>query len=145
MLGAFGAIYNSLAMIPLPMTALESAQLSATMLGADAPGRRSRPVPAMPAVIAVGIAAAARAVDRRAALVARAPARRRPAWWIPLVAGVVAFVVVVIVGMFVLASDPTVLRVPALRRHADAHPQAISAAVSSSSASSSTGAANCAS
>ncbi|MFC9560486.1 DUF6264 family protein [Agromyces sp. NPDC056965] len=106
--GVFGALYNSLSLFQLPTTALESAKLSASMLGVDAPADFV-PGPAVPTFIFVGIALQL-ALWVGALLWSRARMRAgRLAWWIPLVAGVAAFVVVVVVGMLVFASDPSFL------------------------------------
>ncbi|KRC58688.1 hypothetical protein ASE14_19305 [Agromyces sp. Root81] len=107
--GVFGALYNSLALFQLPTTALESAKLSASMLGIDGPADFT-PGPAVPVFIFVGIALQV-ALWLGALLWSRARMRAgRMAWWIPLVAGVAAFIVVVIVGMLVFASDPAFLQ-----------------------------------
>jgi Family of unknown function (DUF6264) len=104
--GVFGAAYNSFSMITMPSSALESARISAAMLGTDAVPTTFTPGPAVPAVIAIGVAAqlvlwVVALLWSRARM--RAGAR---SWWIPLLAGVVAFVVVLIVGTIVLTSDP---------------------------------------
>jgi len=107
--GVFGALYNSLALFQLPTTALESAQLSASMLGIDGPADFT-PGPAVPAFIFVGIALQL-ALWLGALLWSRARMRAgRMAWWIPLLAGVAAFLVVLVVGMLVFSSDPTFLQ-----------------------------------
>ncbi|MEF3405701.1 DUF6264 family protein [Agromyces sp. CCNWLW203] len=107
--GVFGALYNSLSIFQLPATALESAKLSASMLGIDAPADFV-PGPAVPTFVFVGIALQL-ALWIGALLWSRARMRAgRLAWWIPLVAGVAAFIVVVIVGTLVFASDPEFLR-----------------------------------
>ncbi len=104
-IGVFGALYNSLALFQLPTTALESAKLSASMLGVDAPADFVAG-PAVPTFIFIGIALQL-VLWFGALLWSRARLRAgRLAWWIPLVAGVAAFVVVVVVGMLVFASDP---------------------------------------
>lgn len=104
-IGVFGALYNSLAIFQLPTTALESAKLSASMLGIDAPAEFV-PGPAVPTFVLVGIALQL-VLWFGALLWSRARLRAgRLAWWIPLVAGVAAFIVVVVVGMLVFASDP---------------------------------------
>jgi hypothetical protein len=104
--GVFGAVYNSFSMITMPSSALESAKISAAMLGTDAVPTTFTPGPAVPAAIAIGVAAelvlwVVALLWSRARM--RAGAR---SWWIPLVAGVVAFVVVLVVGTIVLTSDP---------------------------------------
>ena len=107
--GVFGALYNSLSIFQLPATALESAKLSASMLGIDAPADFV-PGPAVPTFVFVGIALQL-ALWIGALLWSRARMRAgRLAWWIPLVAGVAAFIAVVIVGTLVFASDPEFLR-----------------------------------
>ncbi|MGI9823775.1 DUF6264 family protein [Agromyces sp. Marseille-Q5079] len=106
--GVFGVVYNCLTLWQLPATALESAKLSSSMLGIDGPTSFT-PGPAVPAIIAVGIAVQVLAWVG-ALLWSRARLRAgRIAWWIPLVAGVVAFFVVSVVGMLVFASDPDFL------------------------------------
>ncbi|GAA1503172.1 hypothetical protein BJ978_003127 [Agromyces terreus] len=106
--GAFGAVYNILTLVQLPATALESAELSSEMLGVDAPTAFT-PGPAVPAVIAVGVALQVLAWVG-ALLWSRARLRTgRLAWWIPVLAGVAAFIVVTIVGLLVFASDPAFL------------------------------------
>jgi hypothetical protein len=103
--GVFGVVYNVLALVQLPETALESAKLSSSMLGTEGPTSFT-PGPAVPAIIAVGVALQV-AAWVGALLWSRARLRAgRLAWWIPLLAGVVAFLVVSIVGMLVFASDP---------------------------------------
>ena len=104
--GVFGAAYNSFSMITMPSSALESARISAAMLGTDAVATTFTPGPAVPVAIAIGVAAqlvlwVVALLWSRARM--RAGAR---SWWIPLVAGVVAFVVVMIVGTIVITSDP---------------------------------------
>lgn len=109
-LGAVGAIYNSVAMISMPGTALQSAQVSAEMLGTTPPTSFT-PGPGVTAVIAIGVAAQI-ALWIGALLWSRARLRvGARSWWIPLVAGVVAFVVVMIVGLFVLTSDPALFEI----------------------------------
>ncbi|MGW9631014.1 DUF6264 family protein [Agromyces sp. NPDC055520] len=109
--GVFGALYNCLALFQMPTTALESAKLSASMLGVDAPAGFT-PGPAVPLMIFIGIALQA-ALWVGALVWARSRMQAgRLAWWIPLVAGVAALIVVVVVGMLVYASDPAFL--PAL-------------------------------
>ncbi|MBM7831386.1 hypothetical protein JOE59_002091 [Agromyces cerinus] len=106
--GVFGALYNSLALFQLPATALESAKLSASMLGVDGPADFT-PGPAVPVFIFIGIALQL-ALWVGALLWSRARMRAsRLAWWVPLLAGVAAFIVVVVVGMLVFTSDPTFL------------------------------------
>ena len=108
-IGVFGALYNSMALFQLPTTALESAKLSASMLGVDAPADFV-PGPAVPTFIFIGIALQL-VLWFGALLWSRARLRAgRLAWWIPLLAGVVAFIVVVVVGMLVFASDPAFLQ-----------------------------------
>ncbi|AWB94904.1 hypothetical protein DCE93_03890 [Agromyces badenianii] len=108
-IGVFGALYNSLVLFQLPATALESAKLSASMLGVDAPTEFT-PGPVAPAAIIVGIALQL-ALWVGALLWSRARLRAgRSAWWIPLLAGVAAFVVMLIVGMIVFSSDPLFLQ-----------------------------------
>ncbi|SIO22046.1 DUF6264 family protein [Agromyces cerinus] len=103
--GVFGALYNSLALFQLPTTALESAKLSASVLGVEPPADFVAG-PAVPAFIFVGIALQL-ALWVVALLWSRARMRAgRLAWWVPFVAGVAAFIVVVVVGMLVFASDP---------------------------------------
>ncbi|RXZ70999.1 DUF6264 family protein [Agromyces albus] len=104
--GVFGAAYNSFSMIVLPSTAVESARMAAAMFGSDAVPPAFTPGPAVPAAIAIGVAAqllllAGALVWSRARMRAGAVS-----WWIPLLAGVVAFIVVTIVGLIVFASDP---------------------------------------
>lgn len=103
--GVFGVFYNVVTLVQLPATALESAKLSSTMLGVEGPTSFT-PGPAVPAVIATGVVLQL-VLWIGALLWSRARMRAgRLSWWIPLVAGVVAFVVVTIVGMLVFASDP---------------------------------------
>ncbi|WP_139417716.1 DUF6264 family protein [Agromyces laixinhei] len=107
--GVFGALYNGLVLFQLPSTALESAKLSASMLGVDAPADFV-PGPAVPTFIFVGIALQV-VLWIGALLWSRSRLRAgRTAWWIPLLAGVAAFVVVLVVGMLVFASDPGFLQ-----------------------------------
>ena len=107
--GVFGALYNSLALFQRPATALESAKLSASMLGIDGPADFT-PGPAVPVYIFVGIALQL-LLWVGALLWSRARMRTgRLAWWVPLLAGVAAFIVVVVVGMLVFASDPAFLQ-----------------------------------
>ncbi|MFB9310658.1 hypothetical protein BJY17_003521 [Agromyces hippuratus] len=108
-IGVFGALYNSLSLFQLPTTALESAKLSASMLGIDGPADFT-PGPAVPVYIFVGIALQL-LLWVGALLWSRARMRTgRLAWWVPLLAGVAAFIVVVVVGMLVFASDPAFLQ-----------------------------------
>ncbi|GAA1834498.1 DUF6264 family protein [Agromyces salentinus] len=103
--GAFGVFYNVLTLVQLPATALESAKLSSSMLGVEGPSSFT-PGPAVPTLIAIGVALQV-ALWIGALLWARARLRAgRLAWWIPILAGVVAFLVVSIVGLLVFASDP---------------------------------------
>jgi hypothetical protein len=107
--GVFGALYNSLAIFRLPTTALESAKLSASMLGIDAPADFV-PGPAVPTFVFVGIALQL-ALWVGALLWSLSRMRAgRLAWWIPLVAGAAAFIVVIVVGTLVFASDPAFLQ-----------------------------------
>ncbi|GAA1763904.1 DUF6264 family protein [Agromyces humatus] len=107
-LGVAGVIYNSASLALLPQNLLESMQLSAAMLGLD-PATSFTPGPAVPTIIAIGIAvqvllwlgAARWSIVRMRA--------GRLAWWIPLVAGAVAFVAVVITSSLIIASDPDFL------------------------------------
>jgi len=106
--GVFGAIYNILGIVQLPATALESAKLSSAMLGIDGPTSFT-PGPAVPAILATGVVLQI-LLWIGALLWSRARLRAgRLSWWIPLVAGVVALVVVTIIGMLVFASDPDFL------------------------------------
>ncbi|HZW42101.1 MAG TPA: DUF6264 family protein [Agromyces sp.] len=108
-LGAFGAAYNSFSLISLPSTVLESAKLTASMFGSDAVPTTFTPGPAVPAAIAIGVAAQL-VLWAGALLWSRARIRARASsWWIPLLAGVVAFIVVMIIASIVLASDPALL------------------------------------
>ncbi|UOE45685.1 DUF6264 family protein [Agromyces larvae] len=103
--GVLGVIYNSLSLAILPDSVVRSAELSAAMLGMDAPTSFT-PGPAVPVFIAVGIALQI-ALWAGALLWSRARMRAGLlAWWVPLVAGVVAFIVVTVIGVFVFASDP---------------------------------------
>ncbi|MRG60927.1 hypothetical protein GE115_13785 [Agromyces sp. CFH 90414] len=103
--GAIGAVYNSLTILAMPDTALESAQLSAQMLGTEPP-TAFEPGPGVPALIAVGIALQL-ALWVGALMWSRSRLRAgRITWWVPVVAGVAAFIVVIVVGMLVFASDP---------------------------------------
>jgi hypothetical protein len=105
-LGAIGAVYNSISLIVMPSSALESVRISAEMLGTTPPSSFT-PGPGVPALIAVGVAAQL-ALWVGALLWSRARMRAGlSSWWIPLVAGVIAFIVVMVVGVFVLTSDPT--------------------------------------
>ncbi|KQM83021.1 DUF6264 family protein [Agromyces sp. Leaf222] len=106
--GVFGAIYNILAILQLPATALESAKLSSSMLGIDGPTSFT-PGPAVPTILATGVVL--QILLWIGALVwSRARLRAgRLSWWIPVVAGVVALIVVTIIGMLVFASDPDFL------------------------------------
>jgi len=106
--GVFGVIYNILTLVQLPATALESAKLSSAMLGIEGPTTFT-PGPAVPVIIGVGIALQV-LTWVGALLWSRARLRTgRLAWWIPLLAGAVAFIVVMIIGMLVFASDPDFL------------------------------------
>ncbi|MBT2498842.1 hypothetical protein J7E25_07015 [Agromyces sp. ISL-38] len=108
-LGAFGAAYNSFSVIAMPSSALESARMSAAMFGSDAVPTTFTPGPAVPAAIAIGVAAQL-VLWVCALLWSRARLRAGAlSWWIPLVAGVVAFVVVMIVALIVFTSDPALL------------------------------------
>ncbi|QEO15482.1 hypothetical protein FLP10_14380 [Agromyces intestinalis] len=103
--GVLGVIYNSFSLAILPDSVVRSAQLSAAMLGMDAPTSFT-PGPAVPALIAIGIALQL-ALWVGALLWSRARMRAGLiAWWVPLIAGVAAFIVVTIIGMLVFASDP---------------------------------------
>jgi hypothetical protein len=103
--GVFGVFYNILTLVQLPATALESAKLSSSMLGLDAPASFT-PGAAVPFIISVGVALQVLAWVG-ALLWSRARLRAgRISWWIPLVAGVAAFIVVTVVGLLVFASDP---------------------------------------
>ncbi|MET4157586.1 DUF6264 family protein [Agromyces sp. PvR057] len=106
--GVFGLLYNIVAIVQLPTTALESAKLSSAMLGVDGPTSFT-PGPAVPTIIATGVLLQL-LLWIGALLWSRARLRAgRLSWWIPVAAGVVAFVVVTIIGMLVFASDPDFL------------------------------------
>ena len=106
MVGAIGAVYNSVSMLALPANVLESMKLSASMLGTEAPTSFT-PGPAVPAIITIGVVLQV-TLWIGAVLWSRTRIRAgRLSWWVPIVAGVVAFVVVTIVGMLVLTSDPS--------------------------------------
>jgi len=108
-LGAFGAAYNSFSLISLPSTVLESAKLTASMFGSDEVPTTFTPGPDVPAAIAIGVAAQF-VLWAGALLWSRARIRARASsWWIPLLAGAVAFIVVMIIASIVLASDPALL------------------------------------
>ncbi|QAY73492.1 hypothetical protein ET445_09255 [Agromyces protaetiae] len=103
--GVLGALYNTLSLISAPGAALQAAQTSASMLGLDGPTSFT-PGPAVPFAIGVGVALQI-VLWVGAMLWSRARIRAgRLAWWVPLLAGAVAFVVVVIVQIIVFASDP---------------------------------------
>ncbi|MFD4422722.1 DUF6264 family protein [Agromyces sp. NPDC058484] len=104
-LGAFGAVYNALTLILLPQSVLESARLSASVLGTEAPTSFTAG-PAVPAVIVIGVVLQA-TLWVGAMLWSRARIRAgRLAWWVPVVAGIAAFTVVLVASMIVFASDP---------------------------------------
>jgi len=107
-LGALGAIYNCLVIVSFPSNVLESAKLTAEMLGTPAPTEFT-PGPGVPVAIAIGVMA--QLVLWLGAFIWSRSRMRAGAtsWWIPLIAGVVAFIVMLIVSMVVLASDPALL------------------------------------
>ncbi|WP_127793955.1 DUF6264 family protein [Agromyces sp. LHK192] len=107
--GALGAVYNVFSLIALPQSVLQSAQMSAQILGTDPPTSFTAG-PAVPVIIGFG-AILQLALWIGALLWSRARMRAgRLAWWIPLVAGVAAFIVVLVVSMLVFASDPEFFR-----------------------------------
>ncbi|WP_022890687.1 DUF6264 family protein [Agromyces italicus] len=106
--GAMGAVYNILSIIAMPASVLESMKLSASMIGTTPPTEFT-PGPAVPVAVAVGVIAQL-ALWVGALLWSRARMRAGgSSWWIPLVAGIVAFIVVMIVGAVVLTSDPALV------------------------------------
>ncbi|MFE6256142.1 DUF6264 family protein [Agromyces sp. NPDC057865] len=104
--GVLGVIYNVLSLLTMPDAALSSAQLTAGLLGTEPPTSFT-PGPIVP--VAIGIGAILQVTLWIGALLwSRARMRAgRLAWWVPVVAGVVAFAVVMVVGLIVFASDPT--------------------------------------
>ncbi|MFF2271167.1 DUF6264 family protein [Agromyces sp. NPDC058136] len=106
--GAMGAVYNVLSIIGLPSSVIESLKLSASMLGTTPPTEFT-PGPAVPVAVAVGVIAQL-ALWVGALLWSRARMRAgASSWWIPLLAGVAAFIVVMIVASVVLTSDPAIV------------------------------------
>lgn len=106
--GAMGAVYNMLSIIGLPSSVIESLTLSASMLGTTPPTEFT-PGAAVPAAVAVGVIAQL-ALWVGALLWSRARMRAgASSWWIPLLAGVAAFIVVMIVASVVLTSDPAIV------------------------------------
>lgn len=106
--GAMGAVYNTLSIIAMPSNILESLTLSASMFGTTPPTEFT-PGPAVPVAIAVGVIAQF-ALWVGALLWSRARMRAaRSSWWIPLLAGVAAFLVVMIVTYVVAFSDPALV------------------------------------
>lgn len=106
--GVMGAVYNMLTVVAMPSSVLESMKISAAMLGTAAPTEFT-PGPAVPVAVAIGVIAQL-VLWVGALLWSRARMRAgASSWWIPLVAGVVAFVVVMVVGLVVLFSDPALV------------------------------------
>ncbi|MFD5866524.1 DUF6264 family protein [Agromyces sp. NPDC127015] len=103
--GAMGAVYNVLSLVSLPSSMLQSLQLTASMLGTTPPTEFNAG-PVTPIAIAVGVIAQL-ALWFGALVWSRARMRAgTSSWWIPLLAGVVAFIVVMIVTYVVAFSDP---------------------------------------
>ncbi|WP_350349446.1 DUF6264 family protein [Agromyces sp. G08B096] len=107
--GALGALYNAFSLLVLPQSVLESARLSAAVLGTEPPASFT-PGPVVPVAIGLGVALQL-GLWLGALLWSRARMRQgRLAWWVPVLAGVAAFIVVLVVGMVVFASDPEFYR-----------------------------------
>ncbi|MFE6967381.1 DUF6264 family protein [Agromyces sp. NPDC057679] len=103
--GAMGAVYNVLSLVSLPSSMLQSLELTASMFGTTPP-TEFNPGPVVPVAIAIGVIA-----QLALWFVALRWSRARmqagsSSWWIPLLAGVVAFIVVMIVTYVVAFSDP---------------------------------------
>lgn len=106
--GAMGAVYNMVSLIALPSGLAESLQLTASMFG-TAPPSEFTPGPAVPVVIGVGVVAQL-ALWWGALRWSRARMRAgASSWWIPLIAGVAAFFVVMVVTYLVAFSDPAIV------------------------------------
>lgn len=106
--GAMGAVYNVLSLVAIPSSMLQSLQMTASMFGTTPPDEFV-PGPAVPVAIAVGVIAQL-ALWVGALVWSRARMRvGRSSWWIPLLAGVAAFVVVMIVTYVVAFSDPALV------------------------------------
>ncbi|MFF2387429.1 DUF6264 family protein [Agromyces sp. NPDC058104] len=106
--GAMGAVYNTLSIIAMPSNILESLTLSASMFGTTPPDEFA-PGPAVPVAIAVGVIAQF-ALWVGALMWSRARMRAgASSWWIPLLAGVAAFLVVMVVTYVVAFSDPALV------------------------------------
>ncbi|GAA1792177.1 DUF6264 family protein [Agromyces lapidis] len=106
--GAMGAIYNVLSLVALPSSMVRSLTLTASMFGTTPPSEFV-PGPAAPVAIAVGVIAQF-ALWFGALLWSRARMRAgASSWWIPLLAGVAAFIVVMAVTYVVAFSDPALV------------------------------------
>ncbi|MCD2442739.1 DUF6264 family protein [Agromyces sp. SYSU K20354] len=106
--GVFGVIYNSASLMLLPQNLLESMQLSAAILGVE-PATSFTPGPAVPTIVAIGVAVQVLLWLGAARWSIVRIRSGRLAWWVPLVAGAVAFVAVVITSSLIMASDPDFL------------------------------------
>jgi len=110
-IGLFGAIYNALLLNMLPSVASETFRQTAEILGTELPARDFAPGPQVPTLILVGtIVQLALWVIALAWSVRRLRARRL-AFWVPLVAGIVAFAVFYVLMAQILLSDPEYARV----------------------------------
>ncbi|WP_136707851.1 DUF6264 family protein [Agromyces sp. H66] len=110
-IGLFGAIYNALLLNLLPSVATETFRQTAEILGTELPARDFVPGPQVPTLILVGtIVQLALWVIALAWSVRRLRARRL-AFWVPPVAGAVAFVVFYVIMTQILLSDPEYARV----------------------------------
>ncbi|MEI5583185.1 MULTISPECIES: DUF6264 family protein [unclassified Agromyces] len=109
--GLFGAAYNALLLTMLPSVATETFRQTAEVLGTELPARDFVAGPQVPTLILVGtIVQLALWVIALAWSVRRLRARRL-AFWVPLVMGAVAFVVLYALMAQILLSDPEYARV----------------------------------
>lgn len=110
-IGLFGAIYNAVLLNMLPSLATETFRQTARILGTELPAGDFTPGPQVPTLILVGtIVQLALWVIALAWSVRRLRARRL-AFWVPLVAGIVAFAVFYVLMAQILLSDPEYARV----------------------------------
>ncbi|MFF2277283.1 DUF6264 family protein [Agromyces sp. NPDC058126] len=106
--GAIGAVYNIMQIVAAPSLVLESLKLPADILGTTPPTEYT-PGPEVPIAVTVGVIAQI-VLWIGALLWSRARMRASASsWWIPLLAGVAAFIAVMIVISVVLTSDPAIV------------------------------------
>lgn len=110
-IGLFGAAYNALLLNLLPAMATETFRRTAEVLGTELPDRDFVAGPQVPTLIVIGTVVQLVAWLIALAWSLRRLRARRIAFWVPIVMGVVAFVVVYALMAQILLSDPEYARV----------------------------------